>query len=107
MLGQGERRNKIKVPGSRKEGTKDVSATNENTYNKVRKANESKMLGGSSVRPLLSRFLKATRDEIDRTVGISSITSLIAHHCQSFDLSSLNWKVAWPNLRKSIAQAHL
>ena len=70
-----------KYQGSRKERTKDVSTTNENTHNKVSKARESKMPGGSSARPLLSRLLKATRDEIDRIVRVGSISSPTAHCC--------------------------
>ena len=63
-----------------REGTKDVSATNETTYNTVSKARESKMPGGSSVRSLLLRNLKATRDEIDQIVRVGSISRPIAYH---------------------------
>ena len=49
------------------------------------------MPGGSSVRPLNPRSLKATRDEIDQIVSVGSISRLIAHHYyQSFDFNSLN-----------------
>ena len=59
------------------------------------------MSGGSSVRSLLLGFLKATRDEIDRVFRVGSISRPVAHHhCLSFDLSSLNWKVAWLNSGK-------
>ena len=65
------------------------------------------MPGGSSIRSLSPRYLKATRDEIDQIVRVGSISRFIAHYYQSFSLNSLNWKVAWPNSRKSIDQAHL
>ena len=38
------------------------------------------MPGGSSVRPLNPRSLKATRDEIDQIVSVGSISHPIAHH---------------------------
>ena len=57
------------------------------------------MPGGSSVRLLTSISLKATRDEIDQIVRVGSISCPIAHHYLSFDLNSLNWKVAWPDSR--------
>ena len=58
------------------------------------------MPGGSSVSSLSWRFLKATRDEIDQIVRVGSISCPIAHHYyQSFDLISLNWKVACPDSR--------
>ena len=63
-----------------KKKTKDVSATNESTYKNVSEARESKMPGGSSVRSLLLRNLKATRDEIDQIVRVGSISRPIAHH---------------------------
>ena len=89
-----------KYQPQRREGTKDVSATNENTYNSSNKVRESKMPGGSSVRLLKSISLKATRDEIDQIVRVGSISCPIAHHYyQSFDLISLNWKVACPDSR--------
>ena len=69
-MGQGERRNKTKISGSRRkrarEGTGDVSATSKSTYKKVSKANESKMPGGSSVRPINPRSLKPTRSKIEK-----------------------------------------
>ena len=83
MLGQGERKNKtqnIKLEEGGREGTKDASATNESTYNDVSEARESKMPGGSSVKSLLPRPLKATRDEIDQIVRVGSISRPIAHH---------------------------
>ena len=80
----------IKLDEGGREGTKDVSATNQSTYNRVSEARESKMPGGSSVSSLKSRSLKATRDEIDQIVRVGSISRPIAHHYQSFDLSSLN-----------------
>ena len=111
LLGQGERRNKTQIYQARggREGTKDVSATNESTYKDDSEARESKMPGGSSVRSLLLRDLKATRDEIDQIVSVGSISRPIAHHYyQSFDFNSLSWKKgAWPNSRKSMTQAHL
>ena len=79
-LGQGERRNKTKVSGSRKEETKDVSATNENTYNCISEARESKMPSGSSERSFDPRSLKVTRDEVDQIVRAGSISRPIAHH---------------------------
>ena len=63
-----------KYQPQRREGTKDVSATNENTYNSSNKVRESKMPGGSSVRLLKSISLKATRDEIDQIVRVGSIS---------------------------------
>ena len=57
------------------------------------------MPGGSSVRLLTSISLKATRDEIDQIVRVGLISCPIAHHYLSFDLNSLNWKVAWPDSR--------
>ena len=62
------------------EKKKDVSATNESTYNRISEVRESKMPGGSSVRSLKSRSLKATRDEIDQIVRVGSISCPIAHH---------------------------
>ena len=93
LLGQGEQRNKtqnIKLDKGGREGTKDVSVTNESTYNCVSKARESKMPGSSSVRSLKSISLKATRDEIDQIVSVGSISRPIAHHYQSSDFNSLN-----------------
>ena len=66
LPGHGERRHKTKVSGSRKERAKDVSATNQSTYNSVSEARESKMPGGSSDRSFTAISLKATRDEIDQ-----------------------------------------
>ena len=84
MLGQGERRSKAETSGSRREGgregTKDVSTNNESTYKDVSKVRESKMLGGSSIRTLKSRFLKGTRDEVDQIFWVGSISCPIAHH---------------------------
>ena len=81
----------IKLDEGGREGTTDVSATNQSTYKSLNKARESKMPGGSSVRSLKSRSLKATRDEIDQIVSVGSISRLIAHHYyQSFDFNSLN-----------------
>ena len=61
-----------KISSSRREGTKDVSATNKSTYKNVSEARESKMPGGSSVRSLPRRSLRATRDEIDQIVSVGS-----------------------------------
>ena len=73
-----------KISSSRREGwregTKDISATNQSTYNTSSKARESKMPGGSSVRSLGPRSLKAIRDEIDQIVRVGSISRPIAHH---------------------------
>ena len=69
-----------KISSSRREGTKDVSATNQSTYKSVSEARESKMPGGSSVRSLPKRFLNATRDEIDQIVSVGSISRPIAYH---------------------------
>ena len=81
----------IKLDEGGREGTKDVSAANQSTYNRVSEARESKMPGGSSVSSLKSRSLKATRDEIDQIVRVGSILRPIAHHYyQSFDFNSLN-----------------
>ena len=74
-----------------REGTKDVSTTNQSTYNSFNKARESKMPGGSSVRSLNLKSLKATRNEIDQIVSVGSISRPIAHHYyQSFDFNSLS-----------------
>ena len=73
------------------EKKKDVSATNESTYNRISEVRESKMPGGSSIRLLFWISLKATRDEIDQIVRVGSISCPIAHHYyQSFDFNSLN-----------------
>ena len=63
-----------------REGTKDVSTTNQSTYKFSSKVRESKMPSGSSVRSLNPRSLKATRDEIDQIVRVGSISHPIAHH---------------------------
>ena len=70
----------IKLDEGGREGTTDVSATNQSTYKFLNKARESKMPGGSSVRSLKSRSLKATRDEIDQIVSVGSISRPIAPH---------------------------
>ena len=81
----------IKLDEGGREGTTDVSATNQSTYNTCSKARESKMPGGSSVRSLGPRSLKATRDEIDQIVSVGSISRPIAHHYyQSFDFNSID-----------------
>ena len=73
------------------EGAKDVSTANENTYNTCSKARESKMPGGSSVRSLNPKPLKAIRDEIDQIVSVGSISRPIVHHYyQSFDFNLLS-----------------
>ena len=79
MLGQGERRNKTKVLGSRKERPKDVSAINKSTYIRVTEVRESKMPGGSPNRSLPSKALNTKRDEIDQIVRVGSISCLIAY----------------------------
>ena len=64
-----ETRPKYQARGGRegaREGTEDVSATSKSTYSKVSKARELKIPGGSSVRPLDSRFLTPTRSEIEK-----------------------------------------
>ena len=61
-------------------GTKDVSVNNESTYKTFSKVRESKIPGDSSVRSLRARVLKATKDEIDQIVRVSSISFIIAHH---------------------------
>ena len=63
-----------------REGTEDVSANNESTYKRFSKVRESKIPGGSSVRSLKSRVLKATRDETDQIVRAGSISRRIAYH---------------------------
>ena len=67
------------------EQTKDVSVTNETTYNCDSKARESKMPGSSFVRSLSKRLLKATRDEIDQIFRVGSISRPVVYHYQSFD----------------------
>ena len=62
------------------EGTKDVSAINQSTYNSSNKVRESKMPSGSSDRSLDESPLKATRDEIDQIISVGSISHPIAHH---------------------------
>ena len=64
----------------KKQKTKDVSAISESTYNSVSEASESKMPGGSSVRLLSRRSLKAATDEIDQIVRVGSISRPIVHH---------------------------
>ena len=68
-----ETRPKYQARGG-EEGAKDVSATNKGTYKDVSKARESKIPSGSSGRSFKSRFLKATRDEIDQIVRDGSIS---------------------------------
>ena len=86
LPGQGERRNKTQIYQARggrewgREGTRDVSATSENTYNSSNKVRESNIPGGSSVRSLKLRSLKSKRDEIDQIVSVGSISRPIAHH---------------------------
>ena len=79
---------KKKISGSKRKETKNVSATSESTYNNVSGARESKMPGGSSVRSLELRSLKAARNEINQIFRVGSISCLIAHHHQSFDFNS-------------------
>ena len=108
LLGQGERRNKTKVSGSRKEGTKDVSTTkkkNENTYNSSSKARESKTPGGSSVRSLARMSLQASKESSRKKKKTSSQDWLnLTPHCppplESFDCDSFGWKVARANQKK-------
>ena len=64
LTGSGWR--KKKMPGWKRQETKDVSPTGESTYKNVSEARESKMPGGSCDRKLSSRSLKATRVEIDQ-----------------------------------------
>ena len=71
---------KKKISGSRREETKDDSATSQSTYNLVSKARESKMPAGSSVRSLKLRSLKAKRNAIDQMFKVGSISCLVAHH---------------------------
>ena len=70
----------IKLDQGGREGTTDASVTNQSTYKNVSEARESKIPGGSSVRSLNPRSLKATRDEIDQIVSVGSISRPIAHH---------------------------
>ena len=60
----------MKIPGSTREEVKGASATRESTYKNVSEARESKMPGGSSVRSLPKRFLKAARNEFDHYSGL-------------------------------------
>ena len=85
-------------PGWTKKPKKSVSKASESTYNAFSKANESKMPGSSSVRSLLRRSLKLTRNEIE--TSIQDWLNLMPHcspPLDSFDSSSLDWKVAWLN----------
>ena len=66
------------MSGSRGEETKDISATSQSTYSAVSKVRGSKTPGDSSVRLLVPRPLKATRNEIDQILRIGSISYLIA-----------------------------
>ena len=95
------KKKKNKISSSRgRQKTKDVSSTSESTYRYGSKARELKVPDGSSVRPLPLRALKATRNEIDKIFRVGSISCLIAHHHQSFDLNSPHQKVALPNETK-------
>ena len=71
---------KEETPVWRRQGTKNVSATRESTYNFVSEVRESKMPGDSSVKLLGPRLLKATGNEIDQVFRVGSISCLIAHH---------------------------
>ena len=72
------------------------------------------MPGCSFVRPFNPRVLKATKSEIERKKNKTSQDWFnLTPHCppplESFDSSSFNWKVAWPNQtrrkkKKTIAQ---
>ena len=79
-MGEETKTQKYQSRGKGEGGTKDVSATNQSTYNRVSEARESKMPGDSSVRSLDSRVLKATRNETNQIVSVSSISHPIAHH---------------------------
>ena len=75
-----KKKKKKKISGSKRKETKDVSATSQSTYNNVSEARESKMPGGSSVRSLMKKILKATRNEVDQVIWAGSISCLIVHH---------------------------
>ena len=67
-----------------REGTKDVSVTNQSTYNTCSEVRESKMPGGSSVRSLTLRSLKATRNRTSQpslSVGCTELTALLYFIC--------------------------
>ena len=101
------RANKKKISGSRREETKNVSATSQSTYKSSSEARESKMPGGSSVRSLSSRSLKATRNEVDQVFRVGSISCPITHHRhQSFDFNSSHYKVALLSVRKLAKLIH-
>ena len=89
------------------EETKSASATNKSTYKNVSKARESKMPDGSSVRSLLWRSLKPTRDSNSQSslnVGRTEWTALLHFICfqESFKRRRVLEVCSWP-MREAVA----